>query len=87
MDYNSHDTHREESLNFRLVETADEMVIEKSRSYKYPNIEKKLGNFNLSVAAGEFSDSEIVVLVVSYPCFSVCLSREISLRELLCLKT
>ena len=54
---------REESLNFRIAETADEFLVEKSRSYKYPNLTKTLGNFQLDVTAGQFSDSEIVVLV------------------------
>lgn len=54
---------REDSLNFRIADTAEEEITEKSRSYKYPDMTKKLGNFELNVKGGTFSDSEIVVLV------------------------
>lgn len=54
---------REESLNFKIAETADEILIEKSRSVDYPAMTKTLGNFTLDVDPGKFSDSEIVVLV------------------------
>lgn len=54
---------REDSLNFRIADTAEEFLVEKSRSLKYPTMTKKLGNFELTVNGGSFSDSEIVVLV------------------------
>ncbi|GES88374.1 ATP-binding cassette sub-family E member 1 [Rhizophagus clarus] len=45
-------------------ETAeDEKEVEKHRRYKYPDMEKTLGNFKLSVKAGEFTDSEIIVML------------------------
>ncbi|CAG8666210.1 970_t:CDS:2, partial [Racocetra fulgida] len=47
---------REESLTFRLAETAeDEKEVEKHRRYKYPDMIKTL--------AGEFTDSEIIVML------------------------
>ncbi|CAG8614288.1 11775_t:CDS:2, partial [Acaulospora colombiana] len=55
---------RDESLTFRLAETAeDEKEIEKHRRYRYPDMTKTLGNFKLTVAAGDFTDSEIIVML------------------------
>ena len=33
------------------------------RRYSYPDMAKTLGTFNLTVAAGEFTDSEIIVML------------------------
>ena len=54
---------REESLTFRIAETADEVVAVQSQSIKYPSMTKTQGNFKLHVDAGDFSDSEIIVLL------------------------
>jgi ATP-binding cassette subfamily E protein 1 len=55
---------REESLTFKLAETAeDKKDVERHRRYKYPNMEKNLGDFKLRVQAGEFTDSEIIVML------------------------
>jgi ATP-binding cassette subfamily E protein 1 len=54
---------REESLTFRIAEGADEFIIEKSRAFRYPSMEKTLGNFKLSIESGDFSDSEIIVMM------------------------
>ena len=54
---------REESLTFKIAETADDFEIERLASYKYPSMTKKLGNFELSIDGGDFSDSEIVVFL------------------------
>ncbi|RIA89006.1 P-loop containing nucleoside triphosphate hydrolase protein [Glomus cerebriforme] len=55
---------REESLTFKLAETAeDEKEIEKHRRYKYPDMKKTLGNFSLDIESGEFTDSEIIVML------------------------
>ena len=52
---------REESLTFRLAETAeDEREVEKHRLYAYPEMSKTLGDFKLDVHAGSFTDSEIL---------------------------
>lgn len=53
---------RDESLTFRIAEAADETLIDRTRAFSYPRIEKNLGNFRLRVEAGEFTDSEILVL-------------------------
>ncbi|CAG8444627.1 3439_t:CDS:10 [Ambispora leptoticha] len=55
---------REESLTFKLAETAeDEKEIEKHRRYKYPAMAKTLGDFKLHIQPGEFTDSEIIVML------------------------
>lgn len=56
---------REESLTFKLAETADGVEIDKAktRMFNYPKMSKKLGNFKLDIDAGEFTNSEIVVLL------------------------
>ncbi|KAG4090892.1 P-loop containing nucleoside triphosphate hydrolase protein, partial [Neocallimastix lanati (nom. inval.)] len=54
---------REESLQFKIAETADDVAADKMRVYKYPKMTKTLGNFKLDIEAGEFTDSEIIVLL------------------------
>ena len=54
---------REESLSFKMVETAEELFIDKTRHYSYPSMTKTLGGFKLTVEAGSFTDSEIIVML------------------------
>lgn len=55
---------RQTGLQFRLAETADdEEEVEHHHLYKYPNMTKTLGDFNLNIEAGSFTDSEIVVML------------------------
>jgi len=54
---------REESLQFKIAETADDLYADKMRVYKYPSMTKTLGNFKLEIEGGEFTDSEIIVLL------------------------
>ncbi|KAK4143240.1 uncharacterized protein C8A04DRAFT_37602 [Dichotomopilus funicola] len=54
---------REESLTFRIAESGEEFIAEKSRAFRYPAMEKTLGNFKLSIESGAFSDSEIIVMM------------------------
>jgi len=54
---------REESLQFKIAETADDLQADKMRVYKYPTMTKTLGNFKLDIEGGEFTDSEIIVLL------------------------
>ncbi|CAL9220705.1 unnamed protein product [Arabidopsis halleri] len=56
---------RDESLTFRVSETtqeSDEEVKSYAR-YKYPNMSKQLGDFKLEVMEGEFTDSQIIVML------------------------
>ncbi|PHH73770.1 hypothetical protein CDD82_5271 [Ophiocordyceps australis] len=54
---------RDESLTFRIAEGTDDFAIDKSRAFAYPQIEKTLGNFHLKIDAGQFTDSEILVMM------------------------
>ncbi|KAL5594509.1 hypothetical protein BROUX41_001435 [Berkeleyomyces rouxiae] len=54
---------RQEALTFRLAEGADDILIDKSRAFKYPAMEKTLGGFKLKIDSGDFTDSEIIVMM------------------------
>ncbi|KAK6356397.1 Fe-S cluster-binding ribosome biosynthesis protein [Orbilia javanica] len=54
---------REESLQFRIAEATDEFAVDRSRAFKYPAMKKTQGDFSLTVDAGEFTDSEIIVMM------------------------
>eukprot|EP01105_Mastigella_eilhardi_P027156 TRINITY_DN8226_c0_g1_i1.p1 TRINITY_DN8226_c0_g1~~TRINITY_DN8226_c0_g1_i1.p1 ORF type:complete len:610 (-),score=189.09 TRINITY_DN8226_c0_g1_i1:129-1958(-) len=54
---------RETSLSFKMIETVSEEEIKKHCRYQYPAMTRTLGNFKLSVEAGDFTDSEIVVFL------------------------
>ncbi|KAK3704275.1 Fe-S cluster-binding ribosome biosynthesis protein [Vermiconidia calcicola] len=54
---------REESLQFRIAEAGEEYLTDKSRGYSYPPMTKTLGGFNLTIKPGEFTDSEIIVMM------------------------
>jgi ATP-binding cassette subfamily E protein 1 len=54
---------REESLIFKVAESATEEEIKRMSRYEYPNMVKTMGSFRLEVKAGQFTDSEILVLL------------------------
>lgn len=55
---------REESLSFKVVEQGiNEDEIKKFARYQYPSMSKTQGNFKLQVEEGEFTDSEILVML------------------------
>ena len=54
---------REDSLSFKMVESAEEILLDKTRHYSYPAMTKTLGGFMLTVQAGSFTDSEIIVML------------------------
>ncbi|KAG7667062.1 hypothetical protein Ndes2526B_g04449 [Nannochloris sp. 'desiccata'] len=56
---------REESLTFKVSDTGVEGDEESKRflHYKYPAMKKTQGTFTLHVEAGEFNDSEIIVML------------------------
>ncbi|CAN6604059.1 translation initiation factor Rli1p [Trichomonascus vanleenenianus] len=54
---------RTESLQFRLADANDLVPIDQSRSFKYPDMRKTMGDFKLHIKAGDFTDSEIVVMM------------------------
>ena len=54
---------RETVLTFKVSEKSDEEEIKRLYNYKYPNMVKTLGDFELTVFGGSFTDSEIIVLL------------------------
>ncbi|KAI9738927.1 MAG: Fe-S cluster-binding ribosome biosynthesis protein [Claussenomyces sp. TS43310] len=54
---------RDESLTFRIAEAGDEFLVDKSRGFHYPSMEKTLGGFHLKIEEGDFTDSEIIVMM------------------------
>lgn len=56
---------RDEALTFKVAETAEERDGGdcKFLRYKYPSMTKTQGNFKLTVEEGEFTDTEIIVLL------------------------
>lgn len=56
---------REESLQFRLADSLiDNLKLEEGNAqFKYPSMTKTQGDFKLTVEAGDFNDSEIIVLM------------------------
>jgi len=54
---------REESLTFKVSENAEEEELKRMRRYSYPNMEKTLKSFHLTVFEGQFTDSEIIVML------------------------
>ncbi|XP_032873984.1 ATP-binding cassette sub-family E member 1 [Amblyraja radiata] len=54
---------RDASLIFKVAETANEEEVKKMCRYHYPRMRKKLGDFELQIGTGEFTDSEIMVML------------------------
>lgn len=54
---------RDESLHFKIADAAEEFLQEKNRRYIYPAMTKTQGDFKLNMAAGSFTDSEIIVML------------------------
>lgn len=54
---------RQDSLSFKIAETAEDEVTERSGAVKYPAMNKTQGNFSLEIEAGDFRDSEIIVFL------------------------
>lgn len=48
---------------FKVAETATEEEVKKMCMYKYPSMRKQMGEFQLRIVAGEFTDSEIMVML------------------------
>uniref|UniRef100_A0A3B4W9I6 ATP-binding cassette, sub-family E (OABP), member 1 n=1 Tax=Seriola lalandi dorsalis TaxID=1841481 RepID=A0A3B4W9I6_SERLL len=54
---------RETSLVFKVAETANEEEVKRLRHYQYPEMGKTMGEFTLEIRGGEFTDSEIMVML------------------------
>lgn len=53
---------RNDTLQFRLADAADGLILDHSQALRYPTLEKTQGDFHLKVEAGEFTNSEILVM-------------------------
>ncbi|KAH8584903.1 ATP-binding cassette sub-family E member 1 [Cryptosporidium sp. chipmunk genotype I] len=58
---------REEGLNFKIVDQ-DEIAMQRSNFVKYPGFTKTMGSFKLSAEAGDFGNSEIIVMLGQNGC-------------------
>jgi len=54
---------RESALKFKVSENAEREDVKKLCNYSYPEMKKTLGDFHLTVNPGEFTDSEIIVIL------------------------
>lgn len=54
---------RTEALQFKITEASDDIKEDATRAYTYPDMQRTQGDFTLSVSSGEFSDSEILVMM------------------------
>lgn len=54
---------RSEALQFRLTEAGEDLRDDSTREYQYPKMKRTQGDFVLNVDQGEFSDSEILVMM------------------------
>ncbi|CUM46724.1 Translation initiation factor RLI1 [Debaryomyces fabryi] len=54
---------RTESLQFKLADAAEGLELDKSNALSYPSMEKTQGDFHLRVESGEFTNSEILVMM------------------------
>jgi len=52
------------SLSFKVTDQlVDQGAVDRNARYSYPNMTKTLKDFQLTIQGGEFSDSEIIVLL------------------------
>ncbi|VDN07516.1 unnamed protein product [Thelazia callipaeda] len=54
---------RDSELSFKVTDQTEKEVIKRTARYTYPSFTKKIGNFELNVKGGEFTDSEIIVML------------------------
>ncbi|KAJ8297575.1 hypothetical protein KUTeg_024106 [Tegillarca granosa] len=54
---------RETSLNFRVSETANKEEVKRFCRYDYPHMRKQIGTFQMEIMEGQFTDSEIIVMM------------------------
>lgn len=54
---------RTEALQFRMTDATDDLKIDATRGYVYPPMKRTQGDFVLETEGGDFSDSEILVMM------------------------
>ncbi len=59
---------RDTSLSFKISDNLEEFTDTNNKYYKYPDVNIKLGSFELDIKSGSFSNSEIIVLLAENAC-------------------
>lgn len=54
---------RTEALQFRIADAGDDMKVDATRGFEYPAMKRTQGDFILETEPGDFSDSEILVMM------------------------
>lgn len=54
---------RTEALQFRMSDAQDQLEVDATRAFNYPSMKRTQGDFKLTVESGDFSDSEILVMM------------------------
>ena len=54
---------REFELNFKISDNFEDIKLNRMGEYKYGDMTKKTGDFELSIDAGAFRSSQIVVML------------------------
>ncbi|CAG9531358.1 unnamed protein product [Cercopithifilaria johnstoni] len=54
---------RDSELSFKVTDQAEKEMVKRTARYTYPSFVKHIGNFELKVEGGEFTDSEIIVML------------------------
>ncbi|TKR89246.1 hypothetical protein L596_013382 [Steinernema carpocapsae] len=54
---------RDTKLSFKVTDQNDKGIIEQHTQYSYPGFSTEIGDFELNVEGGEFTDSQIIVLL------------------------
>lgn len=54
---------REDALVFKVAESANEEEAKRMARYEYPDMSKTMGTFKLDIKMGQFTDSEILVML------------------------
>lgn len=54
---------REDALVFKVAESANEEEAKRMARYEYPDMIKTMGTFKLEIKNGQFTDSEILVML------------------------
>ncbi|KAJ9469279.1 ABC transporter E family member 2 [Diplonema papillatum] len=54
---------REYGLSFKIADAEDDALVQSNARYSYPSMTRTQGDFKLHIDEGEFTDSEIVVLL------------------------
>jgi len=54
---------RDDALTFKVTDQAEKEEVKRFKNFSYPTLRRTQGQFTLTVESGEFSDSEIIVML------------------------